>query len=423
MKILTKITTLAVGILCALPAQAGTIDKDTALLKALKNNPSVLIGLADVSKAKGRHIQAGLVPNPEAVFEIENFAGDEDFSGFDATETTIGLEQKIEMGGKRQKRQAVTEQSYQIAYQNALAQTVGLLAETDIYFTRVAVAQERLKLAEKRLSLADKTHTTVKERVSAAAASDIQHTKVDIEQSAAKLAKTRAEVVLAEAQSQLAKLIADENIDDVDTTLNDIPDVPDRTKLLTAIENLPQVRAFAIASAQSQSELDLVKAEAIPDPTIGLGVRRFNETDSTALVAGISFPIPVFNRNQGAIYEANANVASMEAQSKLQDLSLRQSAVSAWDKLSLAHDEVTAYQNDIIPSAQRAYDQASKGYSAGRFSFLDLLDSQRTLYQVQSAYLDSILILHEAKSEIDVLMGAYERIIMDHLSSTQGNIK
>lgn len=424
MKLWIGIAALVLSLSFAPTAFAEPLNKEAALSLALKNNPRLNAALARIEGAEGERLQASLMPNPQAMLEIENFGGEDDQESFDGAETTLGLEQEIEIAGKRGKRTEVADYGFQITQQQAIAEALSLLAETEYAFMRVAIATERLALAEKRVSLADETHETVKKRVSAAAASDIQHTKADIEQSAAKLEKSKAEAELTEAQSILASLLGTPSIsvDDmqVPAGLEGLPDLPDRAALLDAVRNTPQARAAEFTKMRATSQLDLARAQGVPNPTFGLGVRRFNENDSTALVAGVSFPLPVFNRNQGSVKAAKAGIIEADAMARQQDLDLRQSAIAAWEKLAAAHKEAEAYQSDMVPSAERAYSQASEGYSAGRFSFLDLLDAQRTLYEVQESRLDSLLSLYEAKAQTDFLMNVHAPLIQNII---QGDTK
>lgn len=420
MKLWIGIAALVLSLSFAPTAFAEPLDKEAALSLALKNNPRLSAALARIEGAEGERLQASLMPNPQAMLEIENFGGEDDQEGFDGAETTLGLEQEIEIAGKRSKRTQVADYGFQITQQQAIAEALSLLAETEYAFMRVAIAKERLALAEKRLSLADETHETVKKRVSAAAASDIQHTKADIEQSAAKLEKSKAEAELTEAQSVLTSLIGTLDDIQVQAGLEALPALPDRATLLEAVRNTPQARAAEFARMRATSQLDLARAQGVPNPTFGLGVRHFNENDSTALVAGVSFPLPVFNRNQGSVKAAKAGIIEADALARQQDLDLRQSAIAAWEKLAAAHKEAQAYQSDMVPSAERAYAQASDGYSAGRFSFLDLLDAQRTLYEVQESRLDSLLSLYEAKAQTDFLMNVHAPLIQNII---QGDTK
>jgi len=421
MRLKTGMAALIVSLLLSPAAWAQPLDRDAALRIALEQNPRINAAFARIDGAEGAQLQASLIPNPAAMLEIENFGGEDEQQGFDGAEATLGIEQEIEIGGKRQKRTEVADYQTKIAQEQAVAETLSVLAETDYAFMRMAIAQERLDLAEKRLSLADQTHEAVKKRVSAAEASDIQHTKADIEQSAAKLEKNKAESELAEARSVLAALLAMPMNVEIDAVLETLPSLPDRQALLDALKDTPQARTALFAKMQADSQFDLARAYALPNPTFGLGVKRFNENDSTALVAGVSFPLPVFNRNQGEIKKAKAGIVEAHATARQQKINLRQSAVAAWEKLAAAHKEAKAYSGDMVPSAERAYAQASDGYSAGRFSFLDLLDAQRTLYEVQESRLDSLLNLYEAKAQTDFLMNVHGTLIQSQFFQNEGD--
>lgn len=416
----TGLGTLCAVLMIAAPTWAKPIEKEQALALALENNPRLSAALARVEGVNGERLQASLMPNPQAAIELENFAGDNEMSGFDSVETTIGLEQEIEIGGKRTKRTEIADYELQITQQQAIAEAMSLLAETDYAFMRVAIAQDRLALANKRLQLADKTHEAVKKRVNAAAASDIQHTKADIEQSAAQIEKGKAESELIEAQNILISLTGVLSEREVQADILTLPSLPDRQVLLDEVKNTPQTRANEFAKLRAASHLNLVQAQAIPNPTIGFGIRHFNENNDTALVAGLSFPIPVFDRNQGGIQTAKAEIIEADALARQQDLNLKQSAIKAWEQMATAYNEVEAYQADVIPSAEKAYAQASDGYNTGRFSFLDLLDAQRTLYEVQEAQLDSLLSLYEAKAQTDFLMNTYKPLTQNMLN---GDVK
>ncbi|MGH1374556.1 MAG: TolC family protein [Cellvibrionaceae bacterium] len=394
-------------------AGAETLDRQTVLQRALQNNPTYQAALAEIDAADGAKLQASLSPNPDAVFEIENFAGENEQKGFDGAEFTFGIEQTIEIGGKRNKRTEVADFTYKISKQNAKAQALSLLAETEYAFIRVAIAQERMALADKRLALADKTHEIVKKRIGAAKAAEIQHTKADIEKAAAEVEKRKAQKELITAKNGLARLLGSNDSAnlDVNSDISTLPILVEQQTLIAALKDAPQSKVHEFAKMQARSSLDLAQSTSIPDPTFGLGVRRFNENDSTALVASLSFPIPVFDRNQGSVKEARANMNKADAQSYAVDLSLHNSALHAWENLASALEETKTYQNEIIPSARKAYTQADNGYSRGAFSFLDLLDAQRTLYEVQQAHLDSLLNVYEAKAKTDFLMGTHSSLI------------
>ncbi|MGH1378943.1 MAG: TolC family protein [Alphaproteobacteria bacterium] len=418
-----------VAALCVSPTtyvNAETLDKQQAFIKALHNNPSYRAALADIRSAEGQRAQASLLVNPNAVFEIENFAGEDEQEGFDGAELTFGIEQTIEIGGKRKNRTSIADYDVKISHEQAKAQALSLLAETEYAFIRLAVAEEGLKLADRRLGLADKTHDIVKNRIGAAKAPEIQHTKADIEKASAEVEKRQAQKELLSAKNNLARILGgseDAEGISVDVSLDKLPQLMDRQVMIDALQQSPQARMQQFMNMRAKSSLSLAHSYSLPDPTFGIGVRRFNENDSTALIASISIPIPVFNRNQGEIVKAQADVVKAEAIGQASYLTQEQSAIDAWESLSSAIEETKRYQSEIIPSARKAYNQADEGYSRGAFSFLDLLDAQRTLNEVQEAHLKSILNLYQAKVQAEFLMGTHETLVQNINSSNEGETK
>lgn len=409
MKKLLYTSALAIFLWQPTLASADTLDKQGALQKALQNNPTYKAALANVDEAEGSRLQASLLINPNATIDVENFSGKDGNEGFKAAELTFGIEQTIEIGGKRKNRIDVADYDYKISQQQANSQALSILAETEYAFIRVAIAQERIVLADKRLALADKTHEIVKRRIGTAKSPEIQHTKTDIEKAAANIEKRKAEKELLTSKNDLAQLLGmmDSSDLNVNADLGTLPKLVERQILIEALKETPQSQAQEFSKMQARASFDLARSEAIPDPTFGLGVRRFNESDSTALLASVSFPIPVFNRNQGEIQKAKANIVKANAQDDETKLVLQQSAIQSWESLASSLEEANRYQNDIIPSARKAYSQADDGYSRGAFNFLDLLDAQRTLYEVQEMHLDSLLSVYAAKVQTDFLMGTH----------------
>ena len=79
----------------------GQLDLTTALSLALLYNPDLAAFAWDIRAQEAAVLQAGLLPNPEAGVEVEDFGGTGAFSSFGLSETTIAVGQTILLGGKR----------------------------------------------------------------------------------------------------------------------------------------------------------------------------------------------------------------------------------------------------------------------------------------------------------------------------------
>jgi cobalt-zinc-cadmium efflux system outer membrane protein len=78
---------------------------------------------------------------------------------------------------------------------------------------------------------------------------------------------------------------------------------------------------------------------------------------------------------------------------------------TAYQRLASAHAEATILKTQVLPGAQRAFDAANQGFRLGKFGFLSVLDSQRTLFDSKSQYLLALTDYHQAVAEVERLIG------------------
>lgn len=140
---------------------------------------------------EARALQAGLPPNPEFGFEVEEFGGGGDRTAFDGVDTTLRLGQLLELGGKRAKRQRVATLERDLAAWDYETRRLDVLTSVAKALVAVLAMQERVVLAEEQVGLAEETLQTVTHQVTAGAVSPVE--------------ETRARVALASSQVELAQ--------------------------------------------------------------------------------------------------------------------------------------------------------------------------------------------------------------------------
>ena len=128
----------------------------------------------EVRAREAQTLQAGLPPNPEISFELEDFGGTGSVEGFEGTETTILLSQLIPLGGKLSKRKKVASLNTKLAGWDYETVRLNVLTQTTINYLNVLAAQDQLALELELVSLAEKVHTTVSELARAGEISPIQ---------------------------------------------------------------------------------------------------------------------------------------------------------------------------------------------------------------------------------------------------------
>ena len=188
---------------------------------------------------------------------------------------------------------------------------------------------------------------------------------------------------------------------DLDTVVS----LPSLDSLLRRLDKNPDLARWATEITQREALISVEKSKAVPDVTATLGASKYLMPNDYALVVGFSMPLPVFNRNQGGIREAEHRLTRAEEDQRSAEVRITTLLNTAYQKLSTAHAEVSALRQDILPGAQSAYDAAREGYRFGKFGFLDVLDAQRTLFGAKSQYLLALSDYHKSVVEVERLIG------------------
>jgi cobalt-zinc-cadmium efflux system outer membrane protein len=122
-------------------------------------------------------------------------------------------------------------------------------------------------------------------------------------------------------------------------------------------------------------------------------------------VFSFSLPLPVVNRNQGAILEAQYRLAKAEEERRAAVVRVRTALAAAYATLTTAFAEATTLREESIPGARRVFEATSEGYRQGKFSLLDVLDAQRTLFEAKGQYIEALATYHKAVAEAERLIG------------------
>ncbi len=190
-----------------------------------------------------------------------------------------------------------------------------------------------------------------------------------------------------------------------DGRLDTISLIPLRRDIEKQIKRNPDLARWTTEMEQHRASLALENSKKIPDPTISLGARDFNENDKQAFILGVSMPIPFFNRNQGSIMEARQRLAKAEKEHRAAKIEISKDLAQAYHTLSSAYTEARALEEEILPSAQWVFKAAQAGYLEGKFDYLDVLDAQRTLFEAKASYINALAAYHKTKADIDRLIG------------------
>jgi cobalt-zinc-cadmium efflux system outer membrane protein len=352
--------------------------------------------------------QFSLRPNPELALEFEEFAGSGDYAGGAALQSTLSLSQVVELGGKRACRQQLAEQQHLVAAQQLAVTRSDLISTTKQRFVAVLVAQKQLRLAQNQFDQATAVLAIVNAGVAAGKKAPIEAlrfkslaTQAQIRYQAAINTLDNSRLVLA---SSWHSAVAD--FAEVVGNLRLLPSLPTIEQIEQQLGSAPLVVLSQQQRQLAQSELVLQRAKRINNITVELGLKSDRSNGDTALLAGFSMPLAVFDRNQGAIAAARSRLSQTEAQGSAIRLHQRQQVLTTYHSATLIRQQIEELTSDLIPTAQAVYEALSYGYSQGKFGVIEVLDAQGRLFDSEDRYIEALTRYHQQFNELGRLLGS-----------------
>lgn len=386
---------------------SGTINLRQAVALSLVRHPDLAAYSKDIRIADAQKLQAGLKLNPVIGFTMEDVAGSDSYNGFDRAQNTLQLSQLFELGGKRAMRVRAAETDRVSVQWDYETKRLQIAATTIAAFVDVLAAQRRLAQGKETLALAEKFAPAAQKRVDAGRASPVEVTRANVVTATAKLAVGQQQGQLTVARKRLAALWGSTTprFSEAVGDLDQVRDLPTLAAATSQLEMNPMLERGDAEVASREAKLAVEQAKRRPDLTVSAGVRQFNETKDAAAVLGFSLPWPLFNRNQGGIAEAQAQIEKARDLRAATKVQLSSTLAIAYEEMGNARNQITTYRESVLPQVEEAYKLTNEGYENGRFGYLEVLDAQRTLSDARQQQLESLIRYHKAVAEIEGLTG------------------
>jgi len=380
------------------------IALDQAIENAFKNNPELASYLFEIQAAEARLQQASLRPNPEIALEAENISGN--LPGAKRSENTVELSQLLELGKKRPLRVKKATAELEVLRLGYESLRLNVIAEVTQAFILLQGAHKQLELTKEGYRIASQLSSSVAERVKAGAISPIEETRARVTLSLAATDVERATREVETAQQELARSmgITAAFPRRAEGELREEVMVPELNLLMERLSRNPDLKKWELEKNGRDAALAEERSLAIPDVTLSGGFRHLEETSENTFVVGVSVPLPVFNRNQGAIREAEASVLKLEQERRATEVSLKTQLAQKYSAVITALREANALREEALTGAESAYNAVSEGYNLGKFSYLDVLDAWKALIESKLRYLDALVALNVARIDVERLI-------------------
>lgn len=372
---------------------ANLLTREKAIARALDGDPGLRAAAEIVRGAEATAAQAGLRPNPTIDLQLEDFGGSGPLGGVDRAQATNSLAQQVELGGDRRARRRFAEKETEIARIGVDLSERDLREAVEIAFAEAQAATVFADLARARLIIARDFAVAVERRVSAAR--DPLAAKARVR---AQLAETEVEVVAeAAARSAAGRLASFWGGGDVSVETATLERLPARR---SASSPSPDLALAAAKEASAEARIGIERARRVPDPEFRAGFRQLQEADASAFIVGVSVPLPIWNRNSGAIAAARAdrNRAGHEAQARARALAREITYYAA--EADRARLQAETYGAKVIPHSGEALRRSLDGYAQGGLSFLEVLGAQSALAGARERRIAALLDFHRAEARL-----------------------
>ena len=367
-----------------------------ALDEAEARSPALAAARAEVDAARGRLRQARFRFNPVLNVEVENFAGTGPYSGFSGTETTVSVNQRLDIGGRRKARMTLADaelaaQEYRFAIARAdLGQEVRNL------FALGVSARDNLALAKENEERARELTRIARELVDVGKEPPLRGLRAEAALAQATAALRAAEADEVTARRSLAALFG-VDIPPTELVGSDMLPPPRSVDAMATLD----VRLAEAERVIAEAQLRQARAEGRLDPSVGVGMRQLRETGDRALVASLSVPLPVFDRNQGNVAAARSGTQAAEARRNSILANTQAEIANARAALAAAEARVTALEGSGISQAREALRLAQLSYRAGKSSLIELLDVQQAYASTQAELIAARRARAEAQATLE----------------------
>lgn len=372
-----------------------TLSLAQALDEASARSPTVVAAEAEVAAAEGRIRQAGYRSNPELSLEVENVAGTGELRGIRSMETTLAVNQRLDLGGRRAARVETARAELSVQQIRLAIARADLSQSVREQFARAIATREKLVQATENVERARELARVATILVDAGRDPPLRGLRARSALAQSQAEREAADADELAARSSLAALFGVSTpVVAVDgTTLDLSPQkiIPE-TSLDVRLADAERVAAQAAVRGQL--------AEKRLDPAVGVGVRHIRETGDIGLVAGVSMPLRVFDRNQGNIDAARSALAATEARRASTLATTTARARNAIANVEAAQRRVEALEKAAVPEASEALRLGELSYREGRATLLELLDVQNAYTSARTALTEARLALALATAEL-----------------------
>jgi cobalt-zinc-cadmium efflux system outer membrane protein len=392
----------AIAEIIAPAEQQGTWDFEQLAALAVVNNPTLQQAAAAVAQTQATQWQVGLYPNPQVGY----LRADPSEAGQSRTEGVF-IGQEFVTSGKRWKSRDVEAQEVARLRWEYQSQERRVLNDVRIRVVELLAAQQTLAMLNDLLRIADDSLKTTERLREGGSVSQADVLQTRIQWKTVRVRRMEAEVRLDAAWRQLVNVVGCPYLERAPIAGQLEGEIPILNWELTwqrLLAESPQLRAAETRINHARSELVREQAQRIPNVTVQVISERDHAQGFNTVSTFVAVPVPLFNRNQGNIAHAEADIREARSEVRRTQLALRDQLSITFQRYETLRRQLEQLAEEIMPDVEANQRLVAAGFRGGEMSMLQLLTAQEAYFTTRLTQLEALVELRKTEAEIDGLL-------------------
>ena len=385
------------------PALPGAVTLDQVLQLLATTSPRTTADRAAIAVAEAGRTTALNLPNPSISYGNTHLVSGLS-TGAVTTHQTV-VEQPLLIFKQRAARVNEADLNVKVEQAKAAAQLASRRLEVRQAFASLLARQEQLRVAEQGLADLERVAALVRGRARAGERSAYDVARIETETGTQTVEVMNARAEVDDAAGHLASVLGFPGWSPYAIGELTLGNVSTNTEELwrQASDRRPSLRSLRQQEAAARGSLFLAQRERLPVPAVSGGLQNTNDVAGTSTFVGVSVPLPLFDRGQGAIATANAQINLATLAVTAEEATVRAEIVRSANLLTKRRDALAFLEKSVVERSASLRQMAEAAYREGSSDILDLLDVLRKLKDVQVAH---VLQLESTKLAEEALISA-----------------
>ncbi|MBI5102747.1 MAG: TolC family protein [Nitrospirae bacterium] len=376
---------------------------------ALKKNPTLAQAASDIAAAEGRETQAGFYPNPLFGYEGEDISA----RAPGKSRHFFFWEQEFVTAGKLDlSRNILTHEKARAKFELE-AQKQRVLNDVRSGYYEALGAQRLLEIRRGLSKIAHDAVGITEELYNIGQADSPDVLAAEIEAQKADIDLAGAETSYARIWKTVALLIGDPGFAAgrlADNLEEETPELDRNALLDKLLSESPQMKIIKVRIERARAAVESAKARRIPNFSLRVGLGYNFEEDSSGKRVGaegnlgLRVPLPLFDRNQGNIMSAEAELRREELELYRLQMGFHASLSSLFYGYEGSLRTVTRYRQEILPKAKKAYELYLDKFRLMAAAYPQVLIARRAFFKVQADYIQALVDLRKKSVALQGLL-------------------